>query len=472
MFRLRCLSVEVMDEPRAQGPPASRARDSRRPGKAVAPVCASILLACGVAACGGSSARSTSGTNKTAASTQSGPANAAGQVAASAKQTIVWAIQGGTVGGLGAEGGQDAYEIRTFEQAHPNITIKVQTTSGTSSDEAESQLTNDFTAGDSTPDVIDMGINWGATFGAAHWLASLNQFKPAASEFFPGELAAGTYRGQIYMIPWFTNAEGVYYRKDLVKTAPTTPAQLASDAQAAMKADPSLKEGVAFEGDKYEGSVTVLTELFAAFGGSFDPAHLNTPANVTALQFMHDLIYKYKVSPQAVTSWQETQVQDAYTGQQAAFAINWPYVMAGLKPGVLKETGYIPFPSSLGGTGYATNGAEYLSVNAKSAHLAADWEFIQWLTNAPNQIHRAIACGDPPSNTAAYSRALFSKAPYFKTVEALFNHLVSRPLTPEYSSVSADVQAMISSVLSNQQTPAQALKSAAAQIARLPAVPA
>src|SRR6202012_4336695 len=116
---------------------------------------------------------------------------ASGRVPASAKQTIVWAIQGGTSGGLGAEGGQDAYEIKTFEKSHPNITVKVQTTSGTSADEAQTQLTNDFTASDLTQDVIDMGINWGATFAAAHWIAPLTRFHPDSSTFFPGALAAG-----------------------------------------------------------------------------------------------------------------------------------------------------------------------------------------------------------------------------------------------------------------------------------------
>lgn len=422
-------------------------------------VAGALGVASGAAACGSSSGGgSAAGTSVTAK----------GQVPASAKQTIVWAIQGGTGGGLGSEGAQNAYEIKTFERAHPNITVKVQTLSGTSSDQAQTQLTNNFTAGDSTPDVLDTGATWGATFGAAHWIEPLTQFHPRASQFFPGALHAGSYKGTVYMIPWYTNAEGVYYRKDLVKTPPTTPAKLVADAKAAVAADPSLKEGVAFEGDKYEGAVTVFVDLISAFGGRLDPQHLDTPANLAALKYLQQMVYRDKVAPQAVTGWQETQVQDAYQGKQAAFALNWPYVLEGLTPALRKHTGYIPFPSTSGNGGYATDGTEYLSMNAKSKHLAADWQLIKWLTKPANQIHRAIAAGDPPSSVAAYTPALYKGAPYMRTVKKLFSHLVPRPVTPEYGSISTDLQSMISEVLSNQQTPAKALKSTADQVSQLP----
>ena len=36
-----------------------------------------------------------------------------------------------------------------------------------------------------------------------------------------------------YAVPWFDNPEGLYYRTDLIKTPPTSPAQVVSDAQAA-----------------------------------------------------------------------------------------------------------------------------------------------------------------------------------------------------------------------------------------------
>lgn len=391
------------------------------------------------------------------------------QTTANARQTIVFAVQGGTSGGLGSEGRATADEIAGFERAHPNITVKVLPLSSASVDQARQQVTQYFLAGDSTPDVIDSDITWSAPFGQAGWIAKLDRFHPRTGVLFNGQLAGGTYKGATYELPWYFNAEGLYYRTDLVKHPPRSPAELVADARQALARDKRLKEGVAFEGAKYEGLVTVLVDVLGGFGGKLDPARLDSPANVRALQFLHDLVYTYHVSPQAVTSWQEQDVQNAYTGGQAVFATNWPYVLQGLNaPGqwLKSRTGYIPFPSRAG-TPTATSGGDMLAINARSAHQAAAYALIQWLEQPSNQAARAIASGDPPAVRTAYTPRLFKRAPYFRVDERLFRYATSRPVSPAYSQISSALQDMVSNVLSNQQPPAQALKATAARLASL-----
>ena len=58
-----------------------------------------------------------------------------------------------------------------------------------------------------------------------------------------------------------------------------------------MKADKSLKEGLAFEADKYEGAITAFLTVDSAFGGTLNPQDVNTPGNVAALNWLHDAIY-------------------------------------------------------------------------------------------------------------------------------------------------------------------------------------
>src|SRR6202035_3497492 len=162
---------------------------------------------------------------------------------------------------------------------------------------------------------------------------------------------AGTYKGTLYGMPWFTNPEGLFYRTDLIKTPPTSSAQVVSDAEAAMKADKSLKEGIAFEADKYEGAITSFLTVDSAFGGTLDPPNVNTPGNVAALNWLHDAIYTSKIAPQAVTSWQEGQVQAQFSSGFTPFAINYPFVEAQTAaPAVTRPIGHIPFPAGAGGT--------------------------------------------------------------------------------------------------------------------------
>src|SRR5580692_2793201 len=365
-------------------------------------------------------------------------------VAATASQTIVFAESG-----LGTEGQATQAAINGFEKANPNIKVQVQVLSSDSTTYL-SQLEHDFISGSSTPDVFESDVTYPAKFGQAGWVLPLTQFHPATSAFFPSQVAAGTYNGTLYAVPWFDNPEGLFYRTDLVKTPPATPAQVVSDAEAAMKADPTLKEGIAFEADKYEGAITAFLTVDSAFGGKLDPTNVNTPGNVAALNWLHDAIYTTKIAPQAVTSWQEGQVQAQFSSGYTPFAINYPFVEAQTSaPAVKGHIGYIPFPAGPGGTPGSALGGEMLAINAKTAHAAAAYQFIQYMTSPSVETARAIAVGDPPSLPSAYTSALYSAAPYFADVKTLNNYSAPRPVTPNYLQVSTDLQTLFSSVYAN-----------------------
>lgn len=377
--------------------------------------------------------------------------------------TIEFATQG-----LGAEEAATNAAIAGFERANPDIKVKDFVLSTNTSD-ALQQLTQQFVAGSGTPDVIESDVIYPATFAQSGWILPLTKFHPDMSKFFPGQVASVQYNGQYYGMPWFTNAQGVFYRTDLVPSPPTTPQQLVTDAEQAMKKDPSLKEGLAFEGDKYEGVICNYIDFLGGFGGSLDANNLNTPANVQALQFMQDTIYKYKIAPAAVTGWQESNVQNAFLSGQAAFALNWPYIfpLADAKGSAVKgKVAWIPFPSNPGKP-QAALGGDDLVINAKSPNQAADWKFIQYMDSAQVQIARAVAAGDAPALQAAYSGTLYAKVPYFRQAEKVFAVTAPRPVTPAYPKISAELQTMLSSVLANQETPQAALSGTAPTVKSL-----
>src|SRR5580700_8720164 len=380
-------------------------------------------------------------------------------VAASASQTIVFAESG-----LGTEGQQTQVAINAFEKANPNIKVSVQVLSSDSTTYL-STLEHDFISGSSTPDVFESDVTYPAKFAQAGWVLPLTQFNVNTGQFFSHEVAAGTFNGSVYAMPWFDNPEGLFYRTDLIKTPPTSPAQVVSDAEAAMKADHSLKEGLAFEGAKYEGAITAFLTVDSAFGGKLDPQNLNTPGNAAALAWLYDAVYKNHIAPTAVTGWQEGQVQAEFSSGHAAFAINYPFVEAipasQEAPAVVGHIGYIPFPAGPGGTPGSALGGEMLAINAKTAHSAAAWKFIEYLTSAPVEVARAEATGDPPSLPSAYTPALYAKAPYFQNVKVLNGYSQPRPVSPNYLQVSTDLQVMLSSVFANTESPAAAIAGAA-----------
>lgn len=397
-----------------------------------------------------------------AAGACSSSGSATPQTSANAQQTIIFATTG-----LGGEGQATNAAIAGFEKQYPNIKVQVFNLAASATDQL-TQLEQRFQAGTGV-DVVDGDVTWAPQFAAAGYIQNLSSDGFDTSQYFAGQLASAQYNSALYAVPWIINAEGVYYRTDLVKSPPASPAALVTAAQAAVRSDSSLKEGFAWEGDKYEGSVTALVDFLGGFGGKLNLSNLNTPANQAALQFMYDTIHKDNITPQAATSWQESNVQNAWESSQAAFALNWPYEYASSqKIAALKNNlAWIPFPSS-SGTPATALGGHNLMVAAKSAHTAAALEFVKYLTSPAVEIQRAESAGDPPSVQSAYNATLYQAAPYYKAEQPVFADSVSRPSSPVYPQISEVLQTMISSVLAGQSSPSAALSSAQQQIQQIP----
>jgi multiple sugar transport system substrate-binding protein len=394
---------------------------------------------------------------------KSGKGSTAKSLSASAKQTVVFAESG-----LGTEGEATQRAIKAFEKANPNIKVSIDVLSPNSTTYLQ-QLQQRFIAGSSTPDVLESDVTYPAKFAQAGWIRSLDSFKPNTGSFFPTEMEAGQFEGTTYAIPWFDNPEGLFYRTDLVPTPPKTPEEVVSDAKAAMEKSSTLKEGLAFEGAKYEGAITSFLTVAPAFGGKLTTSSIESEGNVAALTWLHDAVYSNKIAPQAVTGWQEGQVQEEFTSGHTPFAINYPFVAAVAEEGgpAKGHVGYIPFPAKSGGQPGAALGGEMLAINAKSAHANAAYKLIEYLISTKVQVERAEATGDPPSLPSAYTEALYKKAPVFKQVKVLNEHAQPRPVSPKYLQISTYLQNAFSSVYANASSPSSALSSAGAQVKAL-----
>ena len=85
----------------------------------------------------------------------------------------------------------------------------------------------------------------------------------------PGPLATATYLNRLWTIPFTSNTQLLWYNKKLVKTPPTTWAQMIQQAV-------QLKSKVEIQGKKYEGLTVWFNSLIQSAGGP-DP-HRPGPA--------------------------------------------------------------------------------------------------------------------------------------------------------------------------------------------------
>lgn len=190
------------------------------------------------------------------------------------------------------------------------------------------------------PDVFLMDVAWIAQFAASNWLEKIdnNKFFPKIdlSVFFQNILnLADHYNNDLIALPVYIDGGLLYYRKDLLKkynykSPPETWNDLLNyslNIQTEMRKENKNFYGFVWQGAQYEGLVCTFLEFSTSNNGGFkfeDKKILfNTKENKIAVQFMSDLIYKFKISPlNTFTEMKEEEVRIFFQQGNALFERN------------------------------------------------------------------------------------------------------------------------------------------------------
>lgn len=376
--------------------------------------------------------------------------------------------------GLGAEADVVRTQLARFAADHPGVEVELRVTPD-AADQRHQLYVQWLNARASDPDVLQLDIIWTAEFAGAGWIRPLSVPEDELADFFPAAIDANRWRGRLYAVPWFVDVGLLYWRTDLLDAAPTTLDELRRSAAAAM-ADGTTRWGLAWQGARYEGLVTVFVEHLGAFGGGIlddrGRVIVDQPEAVRALTFMRDMVAQGTVPASALT-WQEEQVRFAFQNGQTAFMRNWPYAWSLLQDDdhsrVAGRIGVAPFPAAAGGRPTAALGGAQLAVNAFSDAPELAWELIQFLTAPEQMLERAERASQLPSRRSLYDTAALTRALSLPadSVRAALDAAAPRPATPVYSELSELLQVHLHRALTGQQTPETALQLAAAEIRSL-----
>jgi multiple sugar transport system substrate-binding protein len=367
--------------------------------------------------------------------------------------------------------------IAAFEKAYPDIKVNLEQ-APSDSDTYRSTLITQISGGSSSFDVYDGDVVWPAQFGKQGLALPLNSYFGSSywNTFSNGLVTSLTYKGSTYAVPLFTDNAFLFYRKDLLAKAhlpvPTTWEQLQSEAETLQK-DNLVKYGFAAQFDSYEGLTCDFTEFAADAGGSTvssdgTKATIDSAADTKALTYMRGLITS-GVSPSAITTFQEQQSESLFTSGQVAFLRNWTYAYAdsnGSSSKVAGNVGVVNLPSFAGQSspGYSVTGGWNLYVNPHSKHLAADVDFLKWMTGTQAQTIIAEQGGEIPTVASVLqSSAVQATNPAFPV--AAKNKLNARPsFVAQYSQVSEAIYNNVNAALSGSTSPSAALSAASSQI--------
>src|SRR4051812_28666067 len=223
-----------------------------------------------------------------------------------------------------------------------------------SADASRELLVRRLAAHDSDIDMIQMDTIWTPEFSAAGWLRELkgSERADALDDVLPGPAKSVVWKNKTYAIPLNTNAQLLWYRKDLVPHPPKT-----WDEMIAMAKKLPAKEGLIEEqGNHYEGYVVWFNNLVNSAGGTIvDSTGRPTlgPPAVKAAEVIKKLVDSGRADP-SLSTFQEDQGRLAFEAGKAAFELNWPYVYASARTDgktnpvtkkVFENMGFAPYPA-------------------------------------------------------------------------------------------------------------------------------
>jgi multiple sugar transport system substrate-binding protein len=308
-------------------------------------------------------------------------------------------------------------------------------------DQQREQLVRRLAARDSDIDIIGMDVIWTAEFAQAGWITPWPETQAAkfTAGMLPAAVESATYQGRLWAVPYTSNAQLLWYRKDLADPPATWDEMI--DAAEAL----NVRGALQVQGQRYEGLTVFFISLLASAGGavlSLDDSHVSLEEGPTrrALDLMKR-IGASQAADLALSTMREDQNRLAFETGAPVFMVNYSYVWPSARrnaPGIAEQMGWARWPAVMEGRpGMVTIGGVNLGIGAYSRHPDMAFEAAQCLASKTNQIVAAQKGGMPPTIEALYQTPeVRQRFPMADTLLATLQNAVQRPRTPLYYDLS------------------------------------
>lgn len=314
------------------------------------------------------------------------------------------------------------------------------------------QMVRRLAAKDDSMDLLGLDVTWTAEFAEAGWIRELTgtERTEASKDVLKPALDTATWKDKLYAIPKHTNVQLLWYRPSLTPKPPETWDQLIAAAKK-LKAAGKPHE-ISVTAAQYEGYVVVFNTILSSLGGTLvneDSTKVTVDDDTTqTLKILKSLATDGLASP-SLSNSTETEVFAQIQNNQAAFALNWPYVYGSMKteaPDIYKDLKWATLPSfKAGEPGRATLGGMNFAISSFSKHPKAAYDAAMCMRSPENQIIHAENGNEPPVLESLYSNKRLQKAyPTYQTILEELKTAVPRPATPLYQNISTIVSKTLS----------------------------
>jgi multiple sugar transport system substrate-binding protein len=322
-----------------------------------------------------------------------------------------------------------------------------------------------------------MDVIWPAEFAKNGWAAEMNDPQGHTENMLRTPLDSVTVDGQMYGMPIHTDANALYYRKDLLEQAgysepPKTYMELVEMAKEVKKnADKDLN-GYIWQGGANEGLTIMWLNWLWGMGGSVQKDGklvVNTDKGIQALQHAVDLIYEHEITPESIPASSTDQNRQTFQQGNTVFMRNWPYAVALMNEDgspVKDKFDVAPMPKQEGNPNAENSclGGWNLFINANASSPEAAQKFASFMASKEAQETLALEHSRLPVRKDLYSDEYYEQASQLETFATIVDQTSARPATPKYSTFSEIVYSNCNAALVQKKSPKQALNDAQKQI--------
>jgi multiple sugar transport system substrate-binding protein len=370
---------------------------------------------------------------------------------------------------IGREGEAVVKLLPEFEREHPGIQVKVQQMPLTA---AHQKLLTAF-AGNSTPDVTQLGNTWLPEFVALRALEPLQQrvaastvVKPA--DYFDHIWSTNLIDGALYGVPWYVDTRLLFYRRDLLKAAgfdapPRDWAQWRAMLDALSHPDRG-SYGILLPTNEYEQLMSLALqqpESMLRDGGRY--GNFRSAGFKRALAFYVDT-FRLHQAP-AITAVEAGNPWEEFGRGVYAFYFSGPWNIGEFRQRLPADrenewaTAALPGPD--GGASGAAGGSS-LVIFRRSTHKDEAWALIEYLSRPDVQQRFYDLLGDMPARRSAWDGGSLRTDPKVQAFREQLEHVKATPPVPEWEQIANEMQLVAAQAVAGELT----IDEAAAEIDR------
>ncbi|MGH3169023.1 MAG: extracellular solute-binding protein [Trebonia sp.] len=390
--------------------------------------------------------------------------------------------------------GVDSGEVRVLIPASERWDSHLRTTSpGVRLSVAETEL-NDLhavfvraVAEGRAPDLAILDSVWIPEFAASGFLRPLEELDPSWVEhelhgdFLEPFVDAHRIGGGTQAVQAEMDVAGMWYERAAVGTGtPRTWAELQETGRrlASVRGGPVLAMAAGPSANEF--ATYCLVALLASNGARVlgpDAVTLGSPASVEAMRLLRALVDDKVLSTEAIGHEQRDRPIHMLATGEALMAFGGSYEAprlaryAGLKADTVTDTfGFMPVPAGPGGQSSVLVGGFVYCIPRQAKQPAAAMEVLKTAVTRPAMARFFARTGQiPPRRSVAAE--LVGRSPFHAFTVGLLDGAVTRPVTPAYALVSAQLRAMLEAVLTARLSPEQAVSRAADLISAVTGLP-